>query len=91
MSPPESGLDAYRIELTRHAREMLAERNIRQEWLERTIRSPKLVEPDPLRPGVLRAFRRIPERDNRVLRVVYVRRTDTVRVITVFFDRRARV
>jgi hypothetical protein len=70
---------------------MLAERNIRQEWLERTIRQPTLVEPDPVRPRVLRAFRRIAERGNRVLRVVYARRSGIVRVITVLFDRGARL
>jgi hypothetical protein len=36
---------------------------------------------------MIRAFRRIPERDGRVLRVVYVPGDDHVRVITLFLDR----
>jgi hypothetical protein len=76
-----------RIEFTRHAREMLAERGIRREWVNLTILDPAAIEPDPSRPGVLRAFRRIAERGNLFLRVVYTQAGETVRVITVFFDR----
>jgi len=58
------------ISFTRHAEEMLAERNIERAWVERTIRDPEEVENDE-RPGAVRAYRAIPERDGRVLRVVY--------------------
>ena len=66
---------------------MLIERQIELAWVETTIREPQAVEPDPTRPGVFRAFRRITERDGRFLRVVYVPSGDTIRVLTAFFDR----
>jgi hypothetical protein len=36
----------------------------------------------------MRAFRAIPERDGRILRVAYVSSDDAVRALTVFFDRK---
>ena len=77
------------ISFTRHAEEMLAERNIERAWVERTIRDPEEVENDE-RPGAVRAYRAIPERDGRVLRVVYSKSSDEIRVITAFFDRAKR-
>ena len=77
------------ISFTRHAEEMLAERNIERAWVERTIRDPEEVVDDE-RPGAVRAYRAIPERDGRVLRVVYSKSSDEIRVITAFFDRAKR-
>jgi hypothetical protein len=59
-----------KIELTQHAEDMLRERAIEADWVEQTVRNPESVEKDPVRPATIRAFRRIPERDSRVLRVV---------------------
>jgi hypothetical protein len=72
---------------TRHALTMLDERLIERAWVERTILEPEAVEPDPRHHDMTRAFRRVPERDDRVLRVVYVRAGLTCRVITLFLDR----
>ena len=55
-----------------HAKEMLVERGIVSEWVERTILNPDAVENDPKHPDRRRAFKALPERDGRVLRVVYV-------------------
>ena len=77
-----------RIIFTRHAEEMLVERNIERAWIESTIASPDSVEADPKRPEVVRAYRRIPECGGRFLRVVYALAGDSVRIITAFFDRR---
>jgi hypothetical protein len=66
---------------------MLVERKIEASWVELAIREPEAVEPDPLRPGVLLAFRRVPERGGRFLRVVYVQDSNLIRVLTAFFDR----
>jgi hypothetical protein len=66
---------------------MLVERDIERAWLEVTVAQPERTEMDPLRPGTIRAFRTIPERGGRVLRVVYVLSDDTIRVVTAFFDR----
>jgi len=70
-----------------HAKAMLAERNIEPSWVERTILQPDVTEPDPKHPDRLRAFRTVPERDGRVLRVVYVSSGAAFRVITLFLDR----
>ena len=74
---------------THHAEEMLAERRIQRAWVEQTIRSPDVIETDRDRPEVIRAFRRIPECEGRVLRAAYVVAGETVRVVTVFFDTKA--
>lgn len=70
-----------------HALETLAERAIERAWVERTLLSPESVEPDPIHPDRMRAFRALPERDGRVLRVVYVRIPGGARVVTMFLDR----
>jgi hypothetical protein len=69
---------------------MLVEREIDPSWVEIAIREPDAVEADPKRADVLLAFRRIPERGGRILRVAYVPAGDTVRVLTLFFDRTRR-
>jgi hypothetical protein len=66
---------------------MIAERQIERAWVEKTIFDPETLEPDPDRPGVKRAFRRIGERGDRYLRVAYVETGDTIKVITLFLDR----
>jgi len=70
-----------------HALDMLAERSIERVWVERTVREPDVAGADPLRPDRIRAFRAIPERGGRVLRVVYVQAGEDIRIITAFFDR----
>jgi len=76
-----------RIIFSRHADDMLVERNVERDWVFDAIRRPDFVESDPNRPEVKRAFRRIPERENRILRVAYVESADSIRVVTLFFDR----
>lgn len=78
---------AKRFTYTNHAHDMLAEREIAPEWVERTVLEPETTEPDPKHPERVRAFRTVPERDGRVMRVVYVPDGDTYRVITLFLDR----
>jgi hypothetical protein len=80
----------FQIILTQHAAAMLIERTIEREWVDRTINEPDIIEPDTSRANVFCAFRAIPERQGRVLRVVYFRSDDQIRVITAFFDRAAR-
>jgi hypothetical protein len=59
--------------------------------MERTVAGPDAVAPDRHQPDVVLAFRKIPERGNRVLRVVYRLEGDLPRIITAFFDRRKRL
>lgn len=75
---------------TQHALRALLEREIPEEWVERTVRGPALVTPDSDDPEVERFYRSIPENDDRVLRVAVNTRATPRRVITVFFDRRMR-
>jgi Domain of unknown function (DUF4258) len=76
-----------RIVFTRHARTMMTERRIEEEWISRTIVEPDAAEVDPRQSDVRRVFRSIPENGNRILRVVYTSIGDTIRVVTAFFDR----
>ena len=73
-----------------HAAAMLAERGLERDWVERTILEPDSTEPDPTHPERVRAFRSVPERDGRILRVVYVPEDGSCRIITVFLDRGGR-
>jgi len=75
------------FELTKHAQKVLDEREIRVEWLERTLFGPELVLPDPDDATVERRFRRIPEFGGRVLRVAVNKAVEPIRVVSVFFDR----
>lgn len=77
-------------ELTQHAQTVVAERKIPVAWLERVLRDPERLEPDPIDPALEHRIGRIEERGNRVLRVVVTRETSPLRVVTAFFDRRLR-
>lgn len=76
---------------TRHAEDMLAERQIEREWAERTLLEPQVLEADAAEPDVWRAFRAIPERGGRVLRVVWRwNEGGAILVISAYFDRSRR-
>ncbi|WP_083988645.1 DUF4258 domain-containing protein [Devosia geojensis] len=75
---------------TGHARTALGERDLEIEWVEATVRSPQWIEVDPNDPEVVRHFRPIPEHGGRYLRVALVETSVDFRILTVFFDRRAR-
>jgi uncharacterized DUF497 family protein len=74
-------------ELTKHARKVLAEREIAIAWLEQTFSAPEMVMPDPNDPAVERRFRKIPEFGGRVLRVAVNTTVEPNRIVSVFFDR----
>ena len=74
-------------ELTQHARDVLAERHIPVEWLERALREPQLKQPDPADATLERRYRKIPEHGSRVLRVVVNTTVAPERVGRVYFDR----
>jgi Domain of unknown function (DUF4258) len=79
---------AYRrVFYTRHAEDMLVERRIQRAWVEKTVLTPERTEVDPKKSHLRRAYRRIPERGGLWLRVVYDRANDSIRIVTVFFDR----
>ena len=79
-----------RFQLTSHAEAAALKRKIDLAWIERALAEPDWVQRDPAKPGVMHAFARVAERDDRVLRVVYNASVHPLRVITVYFDRRVR-
>lgn len=56
--------------LSNHASIVVERRQIRHEWIERTLSSPALTVRDKADPALLHALLAIPENDGRVLRVV---------------------
>jgi len=77
------------IVLSKHAQDMVDEREIPRDWVERALRNPVFEEPDHRNPGAVRAYAPIAEFGNRMLRVVYYDDDSEIRVVTLFFDRRA--
>ena len=75
--------------LTKHARDHVLLYNLDPAWIEATITSPQHSERDPDDPALMRAWRRVPERGGRALRVVYRLETADMVVVTAFFDRGA--
>ncbi|HMQ53368.1 MAG TPA: DUF4258 domain-containing protein [Anaerolineae bacterium] len=74
--------------LSKHAVEMLQERNIAEDWVWQTVNSP-----DDLIAGAdgnVHYIKSIAENQGRVLRVIVNPSVDPNRVVTVFFDRRLR-
>lgn len=75
------------FEISSHAREMLKERNIAEEWLWRVLQHPdktKLGED-----GNRHFYKAIRERNGKVLLIVINPNVQPNRIITLFFDRRA--
>ena len=77
------------IMLSKHAQDMIDERKIVREWIEQVLENPLFEEPDLHHPGAIRAYAPIAAFGNRILRVVYYDTGTEIRVITLFFDRRA--
>ncbi|MEE9149886.1 MAG: DUF4258 domain-containing protein [Candidatus Tectomicrobia bacterium] len=73
--------------LTAHAAFVLAERDIPMAWIARILEHPERTEPDRTDSELIHVLGRIPEFDNRVLRVIYNDTTVPRRIITAFFDR----
>ena len=74
------------IEFSIHAKDMLGERNIREDWIWRTIDTPdrKLTGKD----GNMHYTKAIKEREGRILRVVVNPNVQPNRIVIAFFDRR---
>lgn len=73
---------------TQNARAQIALRALDPAWMERTILAPDASETDPRHPDRTRAFRAVPEREGRLLRVVFVVRSpSTFPINTAFLDR----
>lgn len=68
----------------------MLERDIELEWVTRVLAYPQKVEPDQSDPTKFHAFGAIPEKDDRVLHVIYNGTTEPWLVISVYFDRKMR-
>ena len=78
------------IVLTNHAARAFRERELRLEWIEAAARSCQWSRPDPQGNGIEQRFRAIPEYENRVLRVACLETAAEIRILTAFFDRKAK-
>ena len=76
-----------KYELTQHARDVLQERKIPAEWMERVLTKPALVESSAQDTTVESRLAKIPEHGDRVLRVVVNKTVVPERVVSVYFDR----
>ena len=71
-----------------HFKDMLRERDIKREWIERAEREPDHVE--DYNDGTRHFIKCIPENENRWLRVVVNISSSPQRRVTAFFDRNLR-
>ncbi|MGH7048821.1 MAG: DUF4258 domain-containing protein [Stellaceae bacterium] len=76
--------------LTTHVRQNIARDHLDLAWIEATIDRPQHTDRDPKDAILTRAWRRIPERGGRALRVVFRPAGADIVVVTAFFDRGAR-
>lgn len=76
------------VQLSGHARSMLSERGIAEEWLWRAIRDPDHTQIGAN--GNTHYVKAISEHGGRFLRVIVNHHVTPARVVTVFFDRRLR-
>ena len=74
--------------LSGHIQDMLTERNISEEWVWRTINNSDWEKAGE--DNNIHYFKIIPEHGERILHVVVNPNVSPQKVITVFFDRRAR-
>ncbi|MDP2828482.1 MAG: DUF4258 domain-containing protein [Sulfuricellaceae bacterium] len=72
--------------LTEHARKRCIKRKIRLEWVAAAVAHPSRTENDEDDSTLVHALLAIPERNFRVLRVIYNETADPVVVVTAYFD-----
>ena len=77
-----------KYELTQHARDVIEERQISIDWLERVLGNPTLIESSTTDPELESRFAKIPEFGDRVLRVIVNTVVVPERVVSVYFDRK---
>ena len=74
--------------LTEHAGDALEVRRIPTEWMQRVLTAPEWTERDGVDADLEHRLGRIPEFENRVLRVIVNPTATPPRIVTVYFDRR---
>ena len=76
--------------LTAHSAKVIDERSISLDWIIYVLKHPMKVESDREDATLRHAMASIPERGDRVLRVVYNEKSKPWRIITAYFDRKQR-
>lgn len=76
------------LDFSAHTMVVMEERRIERSWVERVVGAPAWTEPNDSDPALRLMFGPVPERDGRILRVVYS--PEAHRVVTVFLDRTRR-
>jgi hypothetical protein len=79
------------LHFTLHAETVISERQLDRAWIELTVREPEWRETDPSGPPTERRYRRIPQCDGRIMRVICLETETEIRIITAFLDRKARI
>lgn len=72
--------------LTDHARKRCIKRKIKPEWIAAALTFPAYIENDVDDSALVHVLLRIPEKNFRVLRVIYNETVEPVAVVTVYFD-----
>lgn len=81
-------IEKMEFALTEHPNHALKNRSIDTQWVIETLKEPDLRLLDPNDVNLERFYRKIPDRADRVLRVVVNTRLAPWRIVSVFFDRR---
>jgi hypothetical protein len=76
------------LKFSAHATTMMLERMIQEEWIMRAVTGPDTTE--ERNDEEIHYLKQIPESGGKILRVIINPQTNPHRVITVFFDRRAK-
>ncbi len=76
--------------LTKHAKDVIAERAIPLDLVESAINNPEFIEPDTSDSELEHRLKKIPEFDNKVIRVIVDKNQLPIKIITAYFDRAMR-
>ena len=77
--------------LTEHAQKRCARRGIKLEWIRSALDNAVEMMDDWQDPDLTHALWPVPEREFRVLRVIYNETLEPVAVVTVFFDNKVKI
>lgn len=72
---------------SKHAEDVIREREISRDWISLALDAPGRVENDREDPALIHALAAIPANGNRVLRVIYNQAKNPPHVVMVYFDR----
>ena len=77
--------------LTDHARKRCTRRGIKESWIREALENPAKTEDDANAVDLVHALWPAPEKEFRILRVIYNETVRPVAVVTAFFDPKAKI